>query len=82
MAGLKVKAIRMHQSQLAFKAYDAGILGRNRYEAIFSETHKAARHSYVECFLDMQELVTNKRLSLSTFSKKMLRNLYQYPVLW
>ncbi len=77
VAGLKVKAIRMHQTQLAFKAYDAGILGRNRYEAIFSETHKPARPSHVECFLDMQELVTNKRLSLSTFSKKILGNLYQ-----
>jgi len=77
VAGLKRKAIRMHQSQIAYKAYDAGILGRNRYEAVFSETHKPARHSYVECFLDMQELVTNKRLSLSTFTKKMLENLYQ-----
>ena len=77
MAGLKVKAIRMHQSQIAFKAYDEGMLGRNRYEAIFSDTHKAAQHSHVECFLDMQELVTNKRLSLSTFSKKILGNLYQ-----
>jgi hypothetical protein len=52
-------------------------LGRNRYEAVFSETHKPARHSYVEGFLDMQELVTNRRLSLSTFTKKMLENLYQ-----
>jgi LmbE family N-acetylglucosaminyl deacetylase len=77
VAGLKRKAIRMHKSQIAYKAYDAGILGRNRYEAVFSETHKPARHSYVEGFLDMQELVTNRRLSLSTFTKKMLENLYQ-----
>jgi len=74
---LKRKAIRMHKSQIAYKAYDAGILGRNRYEAVFSETHKPARHSYVEGFLDMQELVTNRRLSLSTFTKKILGHLYQ-----
>jgi LmbE family N-acetylglucosaminyl deacetylase len=76
VAELKRKAICMHQSQIAYKAYDEGMLGRNRYEAVFSETHKPARHSYVECFLDMQELVANKRLSLSTFTKKMLENLY------
>ena len=73
---LKRKAICMHQSQIAYKAYDEGMLGRNRYEAVFSETHKPAQHSYVECFLDMQELVASKRLSLSTFTKKMLENLY------
>jgi len=77
VAGLKRKAIRMHRCQIAYKAYDAGILGRNRYEAVFSETHKPARHSYVECFLDMQELITNKRLSLNTFAKKVLGRLYQ-----
>lgn len=79
VAGRKIKAIRMHQSQIAYKAYDAGMLGRNRYEAVFAETHTPACHFYVECFLDMQELVTNKRLSLSTFTKKILKKLYQYP---
>ena len=34
------------------------------------KSHKPARHSYVECFLDMQELLQNKRLiSLNTFAK-------------
>ena len=37
VAGLKKKAIRMHRCQIACKSYDAGILGRNRYEAVFSE---------------------------------------------
>jgi LmbE family N-acetylglucosaminyl deacetylase len=81
VAALKRKAIRMHRSQITYKAYDDGILARNRYEAVFSETHKPALHSYVECFLDMQQLIANKRLSLGTFINKILRKLYQQPAM-
>lgn len=74
VATLKARAIRAHKSQIAYKAYDAGMLGRNRYEAVFSEPHMPASGEYVERFLDMQELVANKRLSIGTFTKRLLKS--------
>ena len=67
VVNLKKKAIRMHRSQIAFKAYDEGILARNRYEAVFAETHGPEQCRYVESFLDMQQLVTRKKLSIRRF---------------
>jgi LmbE family N-acetylglucosaminyl deacetylase len=69
---LKRKAIRMHCSQIAYKAYDEGILARNRYEAVFAETHGPEQCRYVESFLDMQELVTNKKLGLQRFVQQVI----------
>ena len=69
---LKRKAIRMHGSQIAYKAYDEGILARNRYEAVFAETHGSEQCRYVESFLDMQELVNNKKLGLQRFVQQVL----------
>ncbi|MCX5903764.1 MAG: PIG-L family deacetylase [Proteobacteria bacterium] len=69
---LKRKAIRMHCSQIAYKAYDEGILARNRYEAVFAETHGSEQCRYVESFLDMQELVNNKKLGLQRFVQQVL----------
>ncbi len=74
VARLKARAIRAHESQIAYKPYDEGILGRNRYEAVFSEPHMPAQHTYVERFLDMRELVANKRLSLAAFTKRLVKN--------
>jgi LmbE family N-acetylglucosaminyl deacetylase len=74
VAGLKARAIRAHKSQIAYNAYDEGILGRNRYEAVFSEPHMPAPYEYVERFLDMQELVANKKLSLASFTKRLLKS--------
>jgi len=69
---LKRKAIRKHSSQIAFKAYDEGILARNRYEAVFAETHGSVQCRYVESFLDMQQLVTSKKLSIEHFVQQVL----------
>lgn len=67
---IKTEAISMHKSQVQCKDYESGITGRNRYEGIFMETHKPDVFQFAETFLDMQELVLNKRLSLRAFSKK------------
>jgi N-acetylglucosamine malate deacetylase 1 len=72
VVNLKKKAIRMHRSQIAGKAYDEGILGRNRYEAVFAETHGPERCRYAESFLDMQRLVTSKKLSIKHFIQQVL----------
>jgi len=70
---IKRKAIRKHKSQLQHKAYDVGIIGRNRYEGIFLKTHNSESFQFAETFLDMQELVLNKRLSLKAFSNKVFK---------
>ena len=71
VVNLKKKAIRMHRSQIAFKAYDEGILARNRYEAVFAETHGLEQCRYVESFLDMQQLITDKKLSILRFVRQL-----------
>jgi N-acetylglucosamine malate deacetylase 1 len=71
VVNLKKKAIRMHRSQIAIKAYDEGILARNRYEAVFAETHGPEQCRYVESFFDLQSLVTRKRLSIRRFVERL-----------
>jgi hypothetical protein len=72
---IKQQAIRKHSSQLAYKAYDAGTLGRNRYEAVFLETHEPEKCKYVEIVLDMGDLLQDSRLSLEDFAEKLLQGL-------
>jgi len=79
VVNLKKKAIRMHRSQIAGKAYDEGILARNRYEAIFAETHGPERCRYAESFLDMQQLVTSKKLSIQRFIQQALALCGHWP---
>ena len=69
---LKRKAIRKHKSQLSFKPYDVGIVSRNRFEGVFLETHKPERYEYAETFLDMGQLLANRRLQLKTFVKNIV----------
>jgi len=71
---IKQKAVRRHKSQIQYKAYDEGITGRNRYEAVFLETHGKEAFKFAETFLNMQELVSDKQLSLKAFSKKILKS--------
>jgi len=73
--GKKRRALRMHKSQLAFKAYDAGIAGRNRYEGVYMETHAAQSVRFAESFIDMQELVADRRVTLRSFAEKKLGEL-------
>ena len=67
---IKKKAICMHKSQQKYKDYASGMIGRNRYEGVFLETHGKKRFEYAETFVNMKELLTNRRLSLKGFLRR------------
>ncbi len=50
---LKVMAIQAHKSQLEYKNYTEGILGLNRYRAIFDEQHGKTEMKYAEVFIEL-----------------------------
>ncbi len=66
----KVEAVLAHSSQIAYKNYQQGILGRNNADAIFWESHDIQKASFVETFLDMTELLERKNLSLDDFIRE------------
>ena len=53
----KVDAVIAHASQIEYKSYHQGILGKNNYEAVFLESHEVQKASFVEIFLDLTELL-------------------------
>ena len=67
---IKKKAIGKHKSQQKYKDYASGMIGRNRYEGIFLETHRKNSFEYAETFVNMKELLTNRRLSLKGFLRR------------
>jgi len=66
----KVEAVIAHDSQMSYKSYHQGILGKNNYEAVFWETHEIQKSSFTEIFLDMTELLENPELTLETFIRQ------------
>jgi hypothetical protein len=66
----KVEAVLAHASQIDYKSYHQGILGKNNYEAIFWETHEFQKGNFVEIFLDMTELLERKDLTLEGFIRE------------
>ncbi|MDO9210239.1 MAG: PIG-L family deacetylase [Deltaproteobacteria bacterium] len=66
----KVEAVLAHSSQVAYKNYQQGILGKNNYEAIFWESHEIQKAAFVEIFLDMNELLENRNLTLAAFIRQ------------
>lgn len=50
---LKVMAIEAHRSQLEYKNYTEGILGLNKYRAVFDERHGVRNETYAEVFLEL-----------------------------
>jgi len=50
---LKVSAIEAHRSQLEYKNYTEGIVGLNRYRAVFDERHGVAKMQYAEVFIEL-----------------------------
>lgn len=50
---LKVMAIDAHRSQLGYKNYTEGILGLNRYRAVFNERHGVTYEKYAEVFIEL-----------------------------
>lgn len=49
---MKVMAIEVHESQLEYKNYIEGIVGLNRYRAVFDERHGVSEMQYAEVFID------------------------------
>jgi len=70
MIETKAEAIHAHSSQMTYKDYCQGILGRNRSEAIFWESHEVPKATFVEIFLDMTELIGKKDLTLEDFIRQ------------
>ena len=66
----KVEAVLAHASQIDYKSYPQGILGKNNYEAIFWESHEPQKAAFVEIFLDMTELLEKKDLTLESFIRQ------------
>jgi LmbE family N-acetylglucosaminyl deacetylase len=68
--GRKAKAVLAHESQIEYKKYHQGILGKNNYEAVFLESHEVQKASFIEIFLDMTEFLSRKDLSMKTFMRE------------
>jgi LmbE family N-acetylglucosaminyl deacetylase len=66
----KVEAVLAHATQIEYKSYQQGILGRNNYEAIFWEAHEPQKAAFVEIFLDMTDLLVNKDVTLEAFMRE------------
>ncbi len=66
----KVEAVLAHASQIDYKSYPQGILGKNNYEAIFWESHEPQKAAFVEIFLDMTEFLEKKDLTLESFIRQ------------
>jgi peptide methionine sulfoxide reductase MsrA len=66
----KVEAVLAHASQIEYKNYHQGILGKNNCEAVFWESHEIQKASFVEIFLDMGELLTRIELSIRAFTQE------------
>ena len=73
----KVGAVIAHASQLDYKNYQQGILGKNNFEAIFWESHEPQKAAFVEIFLDMTELLEKKDLTLEAFMRQDLEAFIQ-----
>ena len=50
---LKIMAIEAHRSQLEYKNYIEGILGLNKYRAVFDERHGVTKMEYAEVFIEL-----------------------------
>lgn len=68
VAHLKRAAIEQHATQIALKDYAGGMLGLNRYAAVYGSPlpDKNAKR-YAEQFLDMRMLVQKRKLSIAGF---------------
>jgi len=66
----KVRAVLAHASQIDYKNYQQGIMGKNNYEAIFWESHEVEKAAFVEIFVDMTELIEKKDLTLESFIRQ------------
>ena len=51
---LKKASVNAHRSQLEYKDYTEGILGLNRYRAVFDERHGVTDEMYAEVFIELK----------------------------
>ncbi len=51
---LKIRAIETHRSQIEYKNYTDGILGLNRYRAVFDERHGLTEMKHAEAFIELK----------------------------
>ncbi len=80
MIETKIEAIRAHKSQMIYKDYCHGVLGRNSSEAIFWESHEVQRAAFVEIFLDMTELLEKEDLTINDFIRQDIESFIQENV--
>jgi len=73
----KLGAVLAHVSQIDYKNYQQGILGKNSFEAIFWESHELTKAAYVEIFLDMTQLLEKSGLTLEAFIRQDLEAFIQ-----
>ena len=73
----KLKAVRAHASQLAYKSYAEGIQGKNTCEAVFWDSHGVQRERFVETFIDMGALLEKRELTLMEFVQKDMEDFFQ-----
>jgi len=66
----KVEAVLAHSSQIAYKNYQQGILGKNNYEAIFWESHEPQKMGFAEIFVDLNEFLEKKDLTVEDFIRR------------
>jgi len=66
----KVEAVLAHSSQIAYKNYQQGIVGKNNSEAVFWESHEVQKAGFVEVFVDLSEFLENWDLSLADFIRR------------
>jgi LmbE family N-acetylglucosaminyl deacetylase len=66
----KIQAVLAHETQIAYKNYQQGILGKSNYEAVFWESHEIQKMTFAEIFLDMNILLQNTSLSLVEFIRR------------
>ncbi len=66
----KVEAVLAHSTQIAYKNYQQGILGKNNYEAIFWESHEPQKMGFAEIFLDLTEFLEKKDLTIEGFIRQ------------
>ncbi len=65
----KVEAVLAHASQIDYKDYHQGILGKNNCEAVFQSSHEVQKASFIETFCDLSELLDRKDLSLRDWAR-------------
>jgi LmbE family N-acetylglucosaminyl deacetylase len=66
----KVDAVLAHATQIAYKGYQRGVLGKNNAEAVFWESHEVQKAAFLETFVDMSEFLERSELTIEDFIRE------------